>query len=90
MTTESIAQHPDALRKRLESMWAAVAPAWGANAEYLDTRGAAMTARMLELADPKPGDRVLELACGPGSVGLQVAELVVPAARWCSRTSSRR
>ena len=78
MTTESIAQHPDALRKRLQSMWAAVAPAWGANAEYLDTRGAAMTARMLELADPKPGDRVLELACGPGSVGLKVAELVGP------------
>ena len=59
-------------------MWAAVGPAWGENAAFLDARGSGMTARMLELAGPRPGDRVLELACGPGSVGLAAAELVRP------------
>ena len=37
-----------------------------------------MTSRMLELVAPLSGDRVLELACGPGSVGLAAAELVGP------------
>jgi SAM-dependent methyltransferase len=62
----------------MRSMWTAVAPAWGENAAFLDARGIGMTARMLELAAPRPGDRVLELACGPGSVGLAAAELVRP------------
>ena len=59
-------------------MWVVVAPAWRENAAYLDARGAGMTARMFELAALRPGDRVLELACGPGSVGLAAAELVAP------------
>jgi SAM-dependent methyltransferase len=62
----------------MRSIWAAVAPAWSENAAFLDARGIGMTARMLELAAPRPGDRVLELACGPGSVGLAAAELVRP------------
>ena len=57
-------------------MWAAVGPAWRDNAAFLDARGIGMTARMLELAGPRAGDHVLELACGPGSVGLAAAELV--------------
>ena len=37
-----------------------------------------MTARMLELSQPQPGERVLELACGPGGPGLAAAPLVHP------------
>src|SRR5207237_5025475 len=59
-------------------MWAAVAPHWGEHAEYIDTRAAAMTARLLELAALRPGDRVLELACGAGGLGLAAAEGVAP------------
>jgi SAM-dependent methyltransferase len=33
---------------------------------------------MLALAKPQPGDRVLELACGPGGLGLAAAERVAP------------
>ena len=62
----------------MRSNWVAVAPAWRENAAFLDARGIGMTERMLELAAPRPGDRVLELACGPGSVGLAAAELVRP------------
>jgi len=33
---------------------------------------------MLELSLPRPGERVLELACGPGGPGLTAATLVAP------------
>jgi SAM-dependent methyltransferase len=65
-------------RRQLHGMWASVAPAWGEHAEYADTRGAAVTDRLLELAAPRPGERALELACGPGGVGIAAARLVGP------------
>jgi enediyne biosynthesis protein CalE5 len=68
----------DELRARLHGMWAAVAGSWGEHAGYVDSRGAEATERMLELTAPVPGERVLELACGPGSVGLAAAERVGP------------
>lgn len=37
-----------------------------------------MTDRMLELVALRPGDRVLEVGCGPGGVGLAAAQRVGP------------
>lgn len=68
MTTE------DDIRPHLHAMWAGVAPGWAAHADDADRRGAPITARMLELARLAPADRVLELACGPGGLGLAAAE----------------
>jgi SAM-dependent methyltransferase len=68
----------DALRARLAGMWGAVAGGWAQHAEYADVRGAQSAERMLELADVGAGDRVLELACGPGGLGLAAAERVAP------------
>lgn len=62
----------------LHAMWSAVAPAWEEHAAYVDARGAELTERMLALADPRPGDDVLELACGAGGLGLAAAERVAP------------
>ena len=80
-----IEQQPDApaergaagedLRARLRGIWASVAGAWEKNAAYLDERGAPNTEKMLERTLPQPGDRVLELASGPGSVGLAAARM---------------
>jgi len=56
------------------TMWQSVAPGWGEHADYVDARGAGLTARLLELARLEPGDRVLELACGAGGLGLAAAE----------------
>ena len=67
------------LRTQLHGMWASVAPAWAEHADYADTRGAVITDRLLELSAPGPGERVLELACGPGGVGIAAAGLVGPA-----------
>ena len=68
----------DELRARLHGMWAAVAGSWGEHAGYADARGAAVTERMLAASRPQPGERVLELACGPGGVGIAAARLVAP------------
>jgi ubiquinone/menaquinone biosynthesis C-methylase UbiE len=68
----------DGLRAQLHGMWAAVAPSWEQHADYVDARGSAVTERMLDLAALRPGDRVLELACGAGGLGLAAAERVAP------------
>jgi SAM-dependent methyltransferase len=75
---QSNGRNPDELRARLRGMWAAVAPGWAEHAAYADARGAAVGEVMLALATPQPGDRVLELACGPGGLGLAAAERVAP------------
>jgi enediyne biosynthesis protein CalE5 len=56
-------------------MWQSVAPGWAEHADYVDARGARLTERLLELARVAPGDRVLELACGAGGLGLAAAEM---------------
>lgn len=68
----------DELRARLHGMWAAVAPAWAEHAAYADARGAAVADRMLTVTSPRRGERVLELACGPGGLGLAAAARVAP------------
>src|SRR5436305_12888560 len=73
---ESAAAAGKDVRTHLHAMWSAVAPAWGANSDYVDARAAAVTERMLELSGLQPGDRVLELACGAGGTGLAAAERV--------------
>ncbi len=89
MEAGSIVERPDgalqndrdraALRARLHGMWSAVAPSWGEHAEYVDARAAGVTAAMLDRSRPQPGERVLELACGPGGAGMAAAERVGPA-----------
>ncbi|MGN6871250.1 MAG: class I SAM-dependent methyltransferase [Solirubrobacteraceae bacterium] len=87
MGTNSIAEQADGrpglandqLRTRLHGMWASVADGWRAHGEFIDGRGSAVTERMFELTSLRAGDRVLELACGPGSVGLGAAARVGPA-----------
>jgi enediyne biosynthesis protein CalE5 len=66
------------LRQGLHAMWAAVATGWGEHADFVDRRGRALTDKLLDLAAPQPGERVLELACGPGGLGLAAADQVGP------------
>lgn len=64
------------VRAQLHAMWDGVAPAWGANADFVDARGLEITTALLDRTEPVRGERVLELAAGPGSVGLAAARLV--------------
>jgi SAM-dependent methyltransferase len=77
-TPTSQAQTQDELRTRLHRMWAEAADGWAERAEEVDVRAALLTERLLVLAAPKAGERVLELACGPGGAGLAASELVGP------------
>jgi SAM-dependent methyltransferase len=81
MNTQRITEPPPdigELRSCLHGMWAAVAEAWGEHAEYIDARHASVRDRMLDLTTPRPGQRVLELACGAGGLGLVAAVRVAP------------
>src|SRR3954462_1059456 len=79
MEAASIIQRADggtALRAQLRQMWGSVAGGWEAHAAFVDERGAQVTRTLLSLADPRAGERVLELACGAGGTGLAAAPLV--------------
>lgn len=66
-------------REASRQQWSDAAPSWARAAEEEET-GASREATvwMLEAADLQPGERVLELACGAGRVGLQAAARVGP------------
>src|SRR5262245_28975225 len=66
----------DERRRRIHGLWTAVTPSWAEHADDIDARAAGLTEAML--AAVHPGDRVLELACGPGGLGLAAAPLVGP------------
>lgn len=70
------ATKPDGLSGQLHAMWENVAGAWEEHADYVDDHASTMTERMLELTAPRAGESVLELACGPGGLGLAAAERV--------------
>jgi ubiquinone/menaquinone biosynthesis C-methylase UbiE len=68
----------DQIRLQLHQMWAEVAGGWAEHADRVDQRSAQLTHGMIERAGLAPGDRVLELACGPGGAGLEAAVRVAP------------
>ena len=74
----STAQGQDEFRTRLHRMWAEASDGWAEHAEKVDARSALLTEKLLTLSAPRPGERVLELACGPGGVGLAAADRVAP------------
>ena len=49
--------------------WSAVASAWDASTDYVDDHSKAATDALVAAVNVRPGDRVLELAAGPGSLG---------------------
>jgi SAM-dependent methyltransferase len=69
MTTEQL----DGIRSGMRAMWGAVAPAWAEHADYVDARAEVVTAALLDRTRPGADDRVLELACGAGGLGLAAA-----------------
>jgi SAM-dependent methyltransferase len=68
----------DPLRNSMRAIWSAAAPSWGEYADYIDARSTAVTHAMIAAADLRLGENVLELACGPGGLGMAAAEVVGP------------
>jgi SAM-dependent methyltransferase len=58
--------------------WSAVAPDWGELADRIDQQLRPAAEWMIEAVSPRPGDRVLELAGGPGTLSIAIVERVSP------------
>jgi ubiquinone/menaquinone biosynthesis C-methylase UbiE len=69
---------PDEVRDRMAQMWDRAAPAWGKRAEAVLAMGMPVSTWMIEQLRLQPGDRLLELAAGPGDTGFLASELISP------------
>lgn len=58
--------------------WSSVAADWGELATRIDQQLKPAADWILEAVSPRPGDRVLELAGGPGTLSILIAERVAP------------
>src|SRR6478672_1127683 len=58
--------------------WDAVAPAWDLHVDDIDDDSSPATQAMLERLAVRAGDRVLEVAAGPGSLGPEWSRRVGP------------
>jgi SAM-dependent methyltransferase len=63
----------DTYREKSLATWDGIAPNWDDEREYMASVMAPVTDLAIERLDPGPGDSILELAGGPGEVGLAVA-----------------
>jgi ubiquinone/menaquinone biosynthesis C-methylase UbiE len=69
---------PDELRAATRETWETAAAGWGREAESVRNWGMPVSVAMVDALDLQPGQRVLELAAGPGDTGFMAAELVRP------------
>src|SRR4051794_36991082 len=61
--------------------WQQAAAGWAREGGTMERAVTALTAWLVEQAGARPGATLLELACGPGSVGLRAAALLQPGGR---------
>jgi SAM-dependent methyltransferase len=66
----------DAYRRESLSTWGTMAPGWEDRREWLMDITGPVNARLIEGVDPKPGERILEIAAGTGDLGFLAAERV--------------
>ena len=75
--------HDDYHAQSLES-WRERASDWEARHDWMIENTGAINDRMVELAEPRPGQAFLDIAAGPGDLGFQIAERVGPEGRVIS------
>ena len=69
---------PDEQRFASRETWEQAAAGWGRMADQVRDWGLDLSAKMVDALALQPGQRVLELAAGPGDTGFMAAELVAP------------
>src|SRR5689334_15282092 len=72
---------PEAFRAESRDRWERSAPGWGAQQQTMSRQTEPVTAWLLDALELQPGQTVLELASGPGDVGLAAAERIQPGGR---------
>ena len=69
---------PDEQRASSREAWERSAEGWGHRADRIRDWGMPVSVTMVDALALQPGDRVLELAAGPGDTGFMAAELIQP------------
>lgn len=69
---------PNEERARLREIWERAAGPWGRHAERIREWGMPVSEAMVSSLALRGGERVLELACGPGDTGFIAARSVAP------------
>jgi SAM-dependent methyltransferase len=81
-------QPPDEQRALMAERWGRAAAGWGRRASRIRDIGMPVSVWMIEHLGLQPGQRVLELAAGPGDTGLMAAELLQPGGTLVSSDAS--
>lgn len=76
-------------RAELLDRWERAAAGWSRRADAIQEFGMRVSVWMVEHLGLQPGQRVLELACGPGDTGFLAAELVKPGGTLIASDASR-
>jgi ubiquinone/menaquinone biosynthesis C-methylase UbiE len=69
---------PEAIVAQMRDRWQRGAAGWGRQADAVQEMGLPVSVWMIEQLELQPGQRILELACGPGDTGFLAAEQVKP------------
>jgi SAM-dependent methyltransferase len=84
------ATDPEEQRALSAERWDRAAAGWGRAADTVRRFGMPVSAWMIEHARLQPGERVLELAAGPGDTGFLASELIKPGGVLVSSDLSER
>lgn len=77
-----------ASREEMQARWERAARGWGKRADRIREHGLPVSMWMIDHANLQPGQRVLELASGPGDTGFLAAELIEPGGTLVSSDAS--
>jgi len=66
----------DAYREQSLRTWGEMAPGWEARNEWMTDLTGVVNEWIVTKTDPQPGQRILDVAAGPGDLGFRVAERV--------------
>ncbi|MEO6857641.1 MAG: methyltransferase domain-containing protein [Solirubrobacteraceae bacterium] len=69
---------PDEQRANARDMWERASTGWGKRADRIRDWGMPVSMAMVDALALQPGQKVLELAAGPGDTGFLAAELIQP------------
>jgi SAM-dependent methyltransferase len=71
-------RRPDEQREQIAANWQRAAGGWRRQADSIQAAALPVSVWMIEHLGLGPGQRVLELAAGPGDTGFMAAELIAP------------
>src|SRR3954447_2447941 len=80
---------PETFRAENREHWERSAPGWAAQRDNMERLTEPVTAWLLDALDLRPGLTVLELAAGPGDVGLAAAPRIRPGGRLIATDGSQ-